>query len=563
MSIPKDLQDLLISLDNKGYKSYKVLQGKSFQYPPFTLCFEHVQGDPFAAPSRLALSTKLSEIGFASTFYDTPTKKLAIEDHLLRIVHKKISKLKERITGSGRSGEIAVQTPSQKVILRSGVTIKNDSITLILFAGLPGNGRSVLAKECIRLFSELLPSVWEETLSANSLDLNLAGDSIKTLEDYFALREALDQNGWVAFVADGSRLPRLSGVSDLPLKKNCIPFLSPDDLRAEVDLPHKGKVTGMPVPKGITLIVGGGFHGKSTLLNAIQNAVYPHALGDGRELIATQPSAVKIRAEDGRSTQPINISGFMDDLPSVSSTKSFSTLSASGSTSQAINIVEALEADSSLLIMDEDTCATNFMIRDARMQALIANDREPITPLVDRIKEIYKDFGASTLLVMGGSGDYFDSANRVIAMDSFLPKDVTQKAKQIVKENPTDRKIETRFPFPPVNPRYHDLSTLSFQRGKKDCMIQTHELITLILGQTEIDVRYVEHLVEEGQLEICGWIMKQVKSRQEQKGNQTQAAGEILKEIESLGLDNITPYNNGKLALPRYQDVLAVMNRLR
>jgi predicted ABC-class ATPase len=562
-AIPKDLHDLLISLNAKGYKAYKTLQGKSFQYPPFTLRFEHVQGDPFAAPSRLSLSTKLSDIGFPPTLYDMPIKKLAVEDHLLRVIHKKISTLKGKITGSGRSGEIAVQSPSQKVILRSGIKIENGSLTVILFAGLPGNGRSVLAKECVHLFSEVLPSVWQESLSAESLDVKQIQDSIKALEDYFALRDALDKNGWVAFVANGSHLPRASGISDLPLEKNCVAFVSPEELCADVELPYKGKVRGMPIPKGITLIVGGGFHGKSTLLNAIQNAVYPHVPGDGRELIATDSSAVKIRAEDGRATQPINICGFMDNLPLVPSTENFSTQSASGSTSQAINIIEALEAESSLLLMDEDTCATNFMIRDARMQALIANDREPITPLVDRVKELYMDFGVSTLLVMGGSGDYFDSADRVIAMDSFHPEEVTQKAREIVKENPTERKIETRFAFPPVKQRDRDLSSLSFQRGKKDCVIQTRQRITLVVGQTEIDVRYVEHLVEEGQLELCGWILKQVKDRQAQEGKRPGIVREVLQQIERDKLDSITPYNNGKLALPRYQDVLAVLNRLR
>lgn len=562
-TIPRNLYDLLISLNGKGYKSYKTLQEKSYPFPPFTLRFEHVQGDPFAAPSRLTLSTKLSKIGFSPTFYDTPIKKLALEDYLLRVVHKNISTLKGRVKGSGRSGEIAVQSPSQKIILRSGIKIDNDSITLVLFAGLPGDGRSVLAQECVRLFSELLPAVWEASLQADSLDLKEIQNSIKTLEDYFALRNALYENDWVAFVADGSHLPRASGVSDLPLKKDCIAFLSPDGMRTEVNLPHKGKVSGMPIPKGITLIVGGGFHGKSTLLNAIQNAVYPHVPGDGRELIATDPTAVKIRAEDGRSTRPINISGFMENLPLVSTTENFSTQSASGSTSQAINIVEALEAESSLLLMDEDTCATNFMIRDARMQALIANDREPITPFVDRIEELYKGFGVSTLLVMGGSGDYFDSADRIVAMDSFRPTEVTQKARQIAKENPTDRKIETRSAFPRVIPRYRDLSSLNFQRGKKEYVVQIRQRITLVLGQTEIDVRYVEHLIEEGQLELCGWILKQVKDRQHQNAELTQTVQEILKEIESGELESITPYNNGMLALPRYQDVLAVINRLR
>ncbi|MEK9628697.1 MAG: ABC-ATPase domain-containing protein [Nitrospinota bacterium] len=562
MPIPSDLNNLLSSLDGKGYKAYKTLQGKSFSYPPFTLCFEHVQGDPFAAPSRVSLKTRLSDIGFSSEFFNTKTRKLAIEDHLLRIVYKKISSLKGQVKGSGRSGEIAIQAPSQKVIPRSGIKIDQGTLKIILFSGLPGNGRSVLAKECIRLFSEVLPSLWEESLTKDYIDFNLAENAIKILEDYFALRDALDQNGWVAFIADGSNLPRLSGISDLPLKNNSIPFVSPENLKAEVELPHKGKIKGMPVPQGITLIVGGGFHGKSTLLNAIQNAIYPHVSGDGRELIATNLTAVKIRAEDGRASQPINISGFMDNLPSIDSTENFSTQSASGSTSQAINIIEALEADSSLLLMDEDTCATNFMIRDSRMQALIANDREPITPLVDRVQELYKNFGTSIILVMGGSGDYFDSAHQVIAMDSFLPKEVTQKAKQIVKDNPTDRKIETRFPFPTVQPRLRNLSSLSFRRGNKDCVIQTRDLITLILGKNEIDVRHIEHLVEEGQLEICGWVINRVKENQETGGG-TQAIREILNEIEEKGLDKITPFNNGRLALPRYQDVLAVLNRLR
>ena len=476
---------------------------------------------------------------------------------------KKISSLKGQIKGSGRSGEISIQAPSQKIILRSGIKIDQGSLKIILFSGLPGNGRSVLAKECVRLFSETLPLIWEESLSMECIDFGQAESAIKTLEDYFALRNVLDQNGWVAFIADGSNLPRLSGISDQPLKNNNIPFVSPENLKAEVELPHKGKINGMPVPKGITLIVGGGFHGKSTLLNAIQNSIYPHVSGDGRELIATQPTAVKIRAEDGRASQPINISGFMDNLPSIASTENFSTQSASGSTSQAINIIEALEAESSLLLMDEDTCATNFMIRDSRMQTLIANDREPITPLVDRVEELYKDFGASVILVMGGSGDYFDSAHQVIAMDSFLPKEVTKKAKQIVKENPTDRKIEIRFPFPPIKPRNRILSTLIFRRGNKDCVIQTRDLITLVLGKNEIDVRYVEHLVEEGQLELCGWIMNKVKEMQEKQREKTQVTHEILNDIKEKGLDEITPFNNGKLALPRYQDVLAVMNRLR
>jgi len=561
----KELINEFTSLDGKGYKAYKNLQGKSFAFGLFQLTFEHVQGDPFAAPSRLSIKIELASAGFAKTHTQTSLRKLALEDHLLREVDRRVQQCQGKVKGSGRSGEVAVQSPGQKIIRRSGLQIKNDVLILTLFAGLPGDGRRVLAKECTKLFSEVLPPVWEECLLAKSLDLNKVQQALETLEDYSTLSKLLSQNHWASFVADGSLLPRASGISDLPLKSGGVLFCAPQELSAEVQLPHGGKVRGMPVPLGITLIVGGGFHGKSTLLKAIQDAVYPHVTGDGRERIATQPTAVKIRAEDGRSVQPINVSGFMDNLPLIPSTENFSTVSASGSTSQAVNILEAIESGSSLLLMDEDTCATNFMIRDARMQALIAADQEPITPLVDRIKELYMDFKVSTVLVMGGSGDYFDTADQVIAMDSFRPKLVTEKAKQIVQQNPGTRKTETSRPLPKVPMRNRSLSALDFSRGKKPCVIQTQGLIALILGRTEIDVRYVEHLVEQGQLELCGWILKQLKDMQETDAgvSNNQAIKNILGEIENGELESAAPFNNGLLALPRFQDVMAVLHRLR
>lgn len=565
MPAPQELANQITSLDGKGYKSYKILQGKSFAFGLFDLTFEHVQGDPFAAPSRLSIKIELQSAGFAKSHYENPLRKLALEDHLLREVNHRTQQCQRKIKGSGRSGEIAVQAPGQKIIRRSGLQIKNDTLILTLFAGLPGDGRRVLAKECVKLFSEILPPVWEECLLAKSLDMNKAQQALEALEDYSALSQLLNQNHWASFVSDGSLLPRASGISDLPLKNGGVLFSAPEELSAEVQLPHGGKVRGMPIPLGITLIVGGGFHGKSTLLKAIQDSVYPHVTGDGRERIATQPTAVKIRAEDGRSVQPINVSGFMDNLPLIPSTENFCTVSASGSTSQAVNILEAVESGSSLLLMDEDTCATNFMIRDARMQALIASDQEPITPLVDRIEKLHKDFGVSTLLVMGGSGDYFDSADQVIAMDSFQPKLVTAKAKQIVQDNPGNRKIETSNPLPKIQMRNRSLSALDFSRGKKPCVIQTQGLIALILGRTEIDVRYVEHLVESGQLELCGLILKQLKDMQrtDPTVSNSDAIKYILHTIKNGELESIAPFNNGLLALPRFQDVMAVLHRLR
>lgn len=564
IEVPASFQKILAAIDRKGYKAYKTLQGKSFAFGPFTVKFEHVQGDPFAFPSRISVKVSLSDAGFAPSCFDTELRRLAFEDHLLRILHDGIGRIGVKIRGSGKSGVVRIQAPGQKVLKRDAVRVQGNTLTCILFAGLPAEGRTVLGKECLRLFAEGLAPLWVRSLLAASLDLSSLQRSLDTLEDYEALKEELKNHGWAAFVANGSLLPRRSGVSDCPLEKGGIVFSAPEDLSARVRLPHGGWIEGMPVPRGITLIVGGGFHGKSTLLRAIQGAVYPHVAGDGRERIATVPSAVKIRAEDGRPVHGVNVSGFMDRLPLVDSTENFSTQSASGSTSQAVNILEAIESGSEFLLMDEDTCATNFMIRDARMQALIPSSLEPITPLLDRVGEVYETLRVSTLLVMGGSGDYFDAAHHVIAMEEFRPRLVTSHARKIAHDSPVKRRREIRFPFPPVTHRRTDPNRLQFSRGKKDCVIQTQRLLALTMGTHEVDTRYLEQLVEEGQLEMCGWILRRLKTLLE-TGTSSNREGleRIFADIKKEGFEAATPSNHGLLALPRIQETLAVLNRLR
>lgn len=564
LEIPSNLKQEILSLDGRGYKAYKVLQGKSFSYGPFTVKFEHVQGDSFAQPTRLSVSIGMDSAGFAPSLYSTPTRRLALEDHLLRRVTHCIKANRVRVNGSGKSGDIQAQKPGQKILKRNGMLVEGERLQLIMFAGLPAQGRTVLGKECLKLFATALPPIWYNSLIASSLDENELNRAIETLEDYESLQAELNKNGWTAFVANGSNLPRISGASDRPLPEGGIPFIAPEGLTAEVELPHAGRIEGMPIPRGITLIVGGGFHGKSTLLRAIQDAVYPHVYADGRERIATLPSAVKIRAEDGRAVCNVDLSAFMDHLPGIDSTEQFSTQFASGSTSQAVNILEAVETGAKLLLMDEDTCATNFMIRDERMQALVAKGKEPITPFLDRVQEINESLGVSVILVMGGSGDYLEPADHIITMEEFKPRVVTEEAKRIVKENPGQRKKETTFPFPPICERRWDVSKLNFSKGKREVQIRTTGLDTLTLGETHIDVRYLEQLTEEGQLALCGWILKRLQSVL--NGNDmsfVEGLRKIFAEIKEKEFTGLTPYNDGLQALPRLPDVMAVLNRIR
>ncbi len=551
-------------MDGRGYKAYKSLQGTTWDCAPFTLKFEHVQGDSFAWPTRLSVTIALQDSGLPPACHDTPLKRLALEDFLLRAFHDAVRRVNPKSAGSGKSGVITALTPGQKILKRSAVAVAEGQVKLIHFVGLPADGRKILGRECLQIFTEHLPRIWEGALMARSLNLSELCSHWQTLADYAALQGHLRSHQWTAFVADGSILPRRSGISDQPLAEGAIVFRAPEDYCATVDLPHRGSVRGLALPQGITLVVGGGFHGKSTLLKAIQSAVDPHVPGDGRETIATLNSAVKIRAEDGRAVREVDISAFMDALPGIASTRNFSTLSASGSTSQAVNIIEALEAGTELLLMDEDTCASNFMIRDSRMQALVQSDHEPITPLLDRIQEIYEKFGVSSLLVMGGSGDYFEPAREVIAMHEFQPQWVTAQAKSIAAAQPTGRQQEIRFGFPALQPRRIDPGALSFRRNRKDCVIQTHGVDVLILGTTEVNTRAIEQLAEAGQLEMIGWILKRLKTELE-AGAVSNLAGLkiIFAEMEQEGFQLLVPYNNGLLTLPRQQEVLAVLNRIR
>ncbi|PSN78285.1 ATPase, partial [filamentous cyanobacterium CCP4] len=374
----------------------------------------------------------------------------------------------------------------------------------------------------------------------------------------------LSAHNWVAFVADGAILPRRSGVDERPLQDQVVPFASPDSLRVTLTCPHAGKVTGMGVPQGITLVVGGGYHGKSTLLRAIEAGVYNHVPGDGRHQVVTDLAAVKMRAEDGRSIAGVDISPFIGSLPQGKSTQQFSTPNASGSTSQAANIIEAIEAGATALLVDEDTSATNFMIRDRRMQALISKDREPITPFIDKVQQLYTDYGISTVLVMGGSGDYFDVADTVIAMDEFAPQDVTGQARAIAADFRTERDREGGQSFGTLTPRIIQPDSIDPSKGRHSVKLRARDVDQLQIGTEAIDLSAVEQLVEPGQVRaIAEAIVYAQRYRMTVTTPLAEAIATVMADIAQYGLDCLTEWPMGDLVCFRGLELAAAINRLR
>ncbi|KKJ00233.1 ABC-ATPase domain-containing protein [Prochlorothrix hollandica] len=554
----RQLRQRLLAMDGSSYRTYKDLKGY-YDFPRFTLIIDHVQGDPFAAPSQLRVQLATPEAGFPAPLYSTPLRAVAVEDFLVRRFHGVSQHLSQR-RGMGSSGRVEITRPSQAVLQRSAAHLTPQVLEIRFTVGLPAQGRRILGRQAAELLCDDLPTIVDQSLFYSSLDPQALQDQVATVEDSHWLRQQLSDRGLIAFVPDGAILPRHSGIDDRPLPQ-AIPFQSPPDLRVSFQCPNRGTLRGMGIPQGVTLIVGGGYHGKSTLLRAIERGIYNHIPGDGRDYLVTNAQAVKVRAEDGRSIAGVDISPFINHLPLGQSTTQFSTTNASGSTSQAAAIMESLECGAQVLLMDEDTSATNFMIRDRRMQALIRKDQEPITPFVDKVQQLYQDHGVSTVLVMGGSGDYFDVADQVIALDNFRTQAVTAQAKAIAAQYDTDRTPEGGSQFGPITPRRLTVSyTPDDSRNKR----KAKGVDTIVIDREDIDLSAVEQLIETGQLRAIGAALLYLRQNQ-LHGNDTLPVilDSLMQSIHHQGLDCLTPFPPSDLVEFRPFELAAALNRWR
>ncbi|MDT4050173.1 ABC-ATPase domain-containing protein [Staphylococcus arlettae] len=554
------LFQILKSLDGQKYGAYKRLTD-TYAYDNFRLIIDHIQADPYASPSKVRIIQDKATTGIPEHLVDSKLKRIAVSDFLTRNIYSEIHNLTKQ--QGHKHSNIMIDSCGPEILERSAVTITDNSIEVCLEIGLPAKGRKILGKTATHIFTTLVPEIVARALSYKNIDQVALADQVTLMEDQHYIREFLVQQGYIAFVANGSILPRQSGVSQQPLT-HAVSFTSPATYEQALTLPSGKQVRGMAIPEGITLIVGGGYHGKSTLLEALQRGVYPHIVGDGREYVITRDDAMKIRAEDGRSIAQVNIQPFIDNLPGNKDTTQFTTPNASGSTSQAANVMEALEARSSVLLIDEDTSATNFMIRDDRMQQLIAPEKEPITPFAHKVKPLYDDYQVSTILIVGGSGDYFDVADHVLMMDEYVLQDVTTKAHDIAKNTGVQKPYHHSEHFGTITQRTP--LTASFNSKGKDGRFKVKGRTTILYNKEQIDLAAVEQLVDTSQTN-CLALMLAYYQRHLLNDTTTlsQAVRQLYQHIDTHGLAAISPYQGhpGNLALPRPQEFYAALNRYR
>ena len=563
MKRAEDLRRILEAIDRKSYPAYKDTRG-GYRFGSYTLFIEHVQGDPFATPSRVSVVADGAQAGFPEELYLEPHRRIALEDHLLRLYGRKIEAFNHKAKGSGKSGLLAVSRPGQEILERTACQIDpgDGSVRIRMEIGFPARGRTICSGELIRILFDFLPECVENTLFWRKISKDAVQRTMELADDQAYIRSQLPKLGLCAFVANGSVLPRESGVSQRPMRSS-VPFVSPETMEVTLELPHRGTVKGMGIRRGITLIAGGGYHGKSTLLKALELGVYDHIAGDGREYVITDDTAVKIRAEDGRSIKKTDISMFVNDLPSGKDTKSFYTEDASGSTSQAANVVEAMESGTKLLLIDEDTSATNFMVRDELMQRVVHRNQEPITPFIERARYLFEKYGISTILVAGSSGAYFHIADCILQMEQYRPKDITAFAKKEAEN------------FPAVSiPREQPRKPSFDRRPERDMNFVREDRIKMkVMGKDQIQLnrenlilRGLEQLADSEQTLAIGWMLTWVQKKAVNgKITMQQAVDKVMDLAEKEGLAGLAEgsYLPVNLAMPRKQEVLAAFNRYR
>lgn len=562
-----DLKNKLESIHRKSYPAYKSLRG-SYTFGDFVLSIDHVQGDPFAAPSSLHVELPLKKAGFPEKYLEKRHTKTALEDLILRSFSKALDQYSFKAKGSGKSGLISTSRPGPEVMRRTAVEFNNIALLVRFEVGFPANGRTINAQELEKILLEFLPQIVKTCLFYQSWEKAKIQACYELAENQQRIREVLEERKLVAFCANGSILPRKSGVSSQPLK-DAIEFQSPESMEISIDLPFGNSIRGMGIPEGVTLIIGGGYHGKSTLLQALEQGVYNHVKGDGREYVITRADALKLRAEDGRAVSHLDLSLFIHDLPNGKDTHCFSTEDASGSTSQAAGVLEGIEAETSCFLIDEDTSATNFLVRDAFMQRVVSGDQEPITPFIARVRDLYEKVGISTILVAGSSGAFFHVADTIIQMDAYRPKDVKMSVEALLPEYPPADLCSNAEPFTlPTEKRMFvmERKIKRYGRGEREERIKTKVMGTdgFSIEHNIVDLRCVEQLIDTEQTAVLAAILKHIVK----KGSICMEMQELVAEINTLlKKKGMAAFVEGALscgyAYPRKEEIYLMLNRFR
>ena len=554
----KALYQKIRALNGKNYGLYKSLAEKSWDFGDFVLEFLHVQGDPFAPASRVLLKTSLQKLGYAPVWGSSFERRLALSDFLLRRLSAVVQEHFPE-----KNAPVAIENPGPEMLVRNSLWVDNGDLRVCLQVRLPGEGRKIESEAAAEILTMVLPDLVSASLYNDSSRAAQLEAHYGVLADRVEILAELDKRGLCAFVPDGAVLPRASGLSEAPLK-DAVPFVAPPEMAVTLEICGR-EIRGMGIPRGVTVITGGAFHGKSTLLQALTRSVFPHVPGDGREGVVVDETALRVGVEDGRSVRATDLSIFVRDLPGGVSTKDFTALSASGSTSEAANLLEAIEAGSRTFLIDEDSSAVNFLIRDIRVRKLLGDDREPLIPLTDRIRAIAQA-GYSFILVAGACGDYLDLADNIVVMANY-------KAECAKSTKPAE---SAEANFAPPAPRAFADYMQPLQKSVRPASAVERQVKVKLAGDSLLQIGFLvsdtsrlNTLVDKSQRLGAGFLLlnllQNAASNADSMANDSvsAAAGKLCESIRNVGFRNLPQGLSREMSLPREVDIACVAFRLR
>ena len=558
----KALYQKIRALNGKNYGLYKSLAEKSWDFGDFVLEFLHVQGDPFAPASRVLLKASLQKLGYTPVWGSSFERRLALSDYLLRRLSATVQ---ERFPD--KNAPVAIENPGPEMLVRNSLWVDNGDLRVCLQVRLPGEGRKIESEAAAEILTMVLPDLVSASLYNDSARAAQLEAHYGVLADRVEILAELDKRGLCAFVPDGAVLPRASGLSEAPLK-DAVPFVAPPEMAVTLEICGR-EIRGMGIPRGVTVITGGAFHGKSTLLQALTRSVFPHVPGDGREGIVVDETALRVGVEDGRSVRATDLSIFVRDLPGGVSTKDFTTLSASGSTSEAANLLEAIEAGSRTFLIDEDSSAVNFLIRDIRVRKLLGDDREPLIPLTDRIREIAQA-GYSFILVAGACGDYLDLADNIIIMANYKAECAKFAAAKSASAGSAN--LPPSFPAPRAFAAYMQPLQKSVRPAsavERQVKVKLAGDSLLQIGFLVSDTSRLNTLVDKSQRLGAGFLLLNLLQNAASNADSmagdcvSEAAGILCENIRNVGFRNLPQGLSREMSLPREVDIACAAFRLR
>jgi predicted ABC-class ATPase len=559
----KEFYNLLAEIDGKPFSEYERLIG-DFDFARYVIKCSKIEMARDGENPVFNIRVPQSIAELPGHLYDSPVRRTALEDYLTR----NLCAVTGRIARFNESGwarrNIIIAEPGQKILPRTSVAVTKEYIDARIRIALPykvyvSGERLVDGEMARKVFFEDLPEIVSSSIFCCNLDLGAAEEFVNGMEDADRVRQTLATLGLVGFVGEGSLLAREQG-SDEPDLSHIAPFEVADDARTEIDVPNAGKIAGLGIPAGLTVVLGDAANGRKDFMSALAAGVFNHIPGDGRETVITVSDAVQVAVDRDRVVQEVNITPFLTESEN-GNPASYSTRSADSFISQAAATIEALEVGARVLIVDENTSASAFLTTDARVAGLLG--ATPRASLAQRARQMVDELGIS--LVIGGENlvaEYIPIADTVLKVEDFQVTNITEEAKALNLALPPEAPVVNLAPML-ARSRWIMPSSIDAAVGSKDVVISALDLNAIQFGRSVIELDSVPQIADESQTLTIGLLLYYAKLRYMQEGYPLREMLDMIdRDLSSEGLGTISRDLRGDLARPRRYELAAALNRL-